>query len=232
MTEHKQHNIFHSLIAFILPRLTPGSGNLCGLLPDRGLLCLWRLWWTGELLFCFNNDSLLKREKKRTAFARLSSVVSLFLQVLVWKSNLVSTECNDGVRVQHKATSQQHSLQAPPAGSTAHHASNSLPSVVHSQVSSDSWSLPPFSRLKEHLMPPLGSLMQEAFHLGIYRMFVLFFSPHTPRPPCLCFLFFPEHQHHFSNALSFSFHWSVAFWFRIKQSLILLDLLAIFFFRH
>lgn len=60
-------------------------------------------------------------------------------QVLVWKSNFDSAEWSDGVSLQHKSTSKLHSLQAPPASSTAHHTFNSHPSVHHRQVSSDSW---------------------------------------------------------------------------------------------
>lgn len=58
-----------------------------------------------------------------------------YLQVMVWKTNFDSADCSDGVRLQDKTTS---SSQAPQASTTAYPPFNSHPSLLRSQVSSDS----------------------------------------------------------------------------------------------
>lgn len=45
---------FHCSVTFIfisVLSLPPGPSHLCGLLQDRRVFCLWRLWWTGDHFF-------------------------------------------------------------------------------------------------------------------------------------------------------------------------------------
>lgn len=117
----------------------------------------------------------------------------------MWKSNFDPAEWSDGVRLQHKTSSKLHSLQASPASSTAHHAFNSHPSVLHSQVSSDSrqqiyFDVPFRSSI---LCIPLLLYTNHFLSSQIPRTYP--FPPLTHLGPCVCVAILSEHQRHFFN---------------------------------